>query len=479
MSSKKPIKFYKRLDFKLTIFNTIAFLLMAICICTFLYFRLEHNLLKEIDRLLADEARELMGYFYDYDFFQDVKSIEKRFDKAMLTRKKYPFYYRILNAEGKVIVASKGTPSIKTPFDETILKKARRKKVTTHNILLPDQRYPYRLQNTPVSIGSRLIYIVQIATHLKSMQKTLENFRINILLAILITLFLGSLGGWVISRRGLSPIRVIIEATNKITATSLKERLPAPHSGDEIDYLVNTINHMIARLESSFKKMAQFSADVSHELRSPLCSLKGETEVTLSQDRSLEEYRNVLAKNLETFDSLNKTIEDLLLLSKTDSGNVPLDLATIRLDNLLSNLYDLFKVLADQKNINFTTSPMEKVELKGDKTKLQQLFSNLIDNAIKYTPAGGEINLSLKKQPDQIEVMVKDSGIGIPENELPHIFDRFYRVEKSRSKATGGTGLGLSICKWIVKAHQGEIKAESTPGKGSAFTIILPLKPST
>lgn len=479
MSSKKPIKFYKRLDFKLTIFNTSAFLLMTICICTFLYFRLEHNLLKEIDRLLADETRELRGYFYEYDFFQDVKSIEKRFDKALLTRKQYPFYYRILNAEGKVIVASKGTPSIKTPFDETILKKARRKKVTTYTTLLPDQQYPYRLQSTPVSIGPRLIYIVQIATHLKSMQKTLENFRINILLAILITLFLGSLGGWFLSRRGLSPIRVIIDATNRITATNLKQRLPVPHSGDEIDHLVNTINHMIARLEASFKKITQFSADVSHELRSPLCSLKGETEVTLSQERSIEEYRNVLAKNLETFDSLNNTIEDLLLLSKADSGDVPLDLTTIRLDNLLSNLYDLFKVLADQKNIAFTTSLMERLEIKGDKTKLQQLFSNLIDNAIKYTPAGGKINLSLKNQPNQIEVIVKDSGIGIPENALPHICDRFYRVDKSRSKATGGTGLGLSICKWIVQAHQGEIKAASTPGKGSVFTIILPLRPLT
>ena len=479
MSSKKSIKFYKRLDFKLTIFNTIAFLLMAICICTFLYFRLEHNLLKEIDRLLADESRELIGYFYDYDFFQDVKSIEKRFDNAMLTRKRYPFYYRILNAEGKVIVASKGTPSLKTPFDENILKKARREKVTTHNIFLPDQRYPYRLQSTPISIGPRLIYIVQIATHLKSMQKTLENFRINILLAVLITLFLGSLGGWFLSRRGLSPIMVIIKATNKITATNLKQRLPTPQSGDEIDYLVNTINHMIARLESSFEKMAQFSADVSHELRSPLCSLKGETEVTLSQDRSPEEYRNVLAKNLEIFDSLNKTIEDLLLLSKADSGDVTLALSSIRLDNLLSNLYELFKVLADKKNINFTTSLTEKVALVGDKTKLQQLFCNLIDNAIKYTPAGGKIILSLKTQPHQIEVIVQDSGIGIPENELPHIFDRFYRVEKSRSKTTGGTGLGLSICKWIVKAHQGEIQAESTPGKGSTFIILLPLRPST
>jgi heavy metal sensor kinase len=298
-------------------------------------------------------------------------------------------------------------------------------------------------------------------------------------LAILITLILGSLGGWFLSRRGLSPIRVLIEATNKITATSLKKRLATPHSGDEIDHLINTINQMIARLDDSFNKMAQFSADVSHELRSPLCSLKGETEVLLSQERTLEEYRNVLAKNLETFDSLNNTIEDLLLLSKADSGDVPLDLATIRLDNLLSNLYDLFKVLADQKNITFTTSPIEKVEIQGDKTKLQQLFSNLIDNAIKYTPSGGAINLSLKKHSTQVEAIVSDSGIGIAENELPYIFDRFYRVEKSRSKATGGTGLGLSICHWIVKAHQGEIKAKSTPGKGSSFTIILPLMPST
>jgi heavy metal sensor kinase len=431
-----------------------------------------------MDRFLADETRELIGYFYDYDFFQDIESIKKRFDKEMFIRKSYPFYCRILNAEGKVIVASEGTPSIKTPFDEIILKKARREKVTTYNVLLTDQRYAHRLRSTPIFISSNLIYIVQIATYLKSMQKTLENFRANILLAILISLILGSFGGWFLARRGLSPIAAIIKSTNKITATSLKQRLSDPHSGDEIDHLVSTINNMVNRLENSFKKMSQFTADVSHELRSPLCSLKGETEVILSQERSAEEYRNVLINNLETFGSLNKVIDDLLLLSKADSGDVPLDLVTLRLDKLLSNLYDLFKVLADQKNITFPTPQMETVEIKGDKTKLQQLFSNLIDNAIKYTPSGGKINLSLEYHSHQAEVTVKDSGIGIIESELPHIFDRFYRVEKSRSKATGGTGLGLSICKWIVEAHQGKIKAESEPGKGSIFTIILPIQQS-
>lgn len=474
MSSKKPIKFYKRLDFKLAAFNTSAFFLMAVCICTFLYFRLEHNLLKETDRILADETRELMGYFYDYDFFQDVKSIKKHFDKAMLTRKSYPFYYRILDTKGKVIVASEGTPSIKTSFDETILKKARRRKVITNNVLLPDQRYPYRLRSTPIFIGSSLTYIVQTSTHLKYLQKTLENFRTNILVAIVITLILGAFGGWFLARRGLLPIGTIIKATNKITATSLTQRLPTPHSGDEIDHLVSTINQMIARLESSFKKMAQFSADVSHELRSPLCSLKGETEVALSQKRSAEEYRNVLTKNLETLGSLNKTVEDLLLLSKALPGDLPLDLTTLRLDKLLSNLHDLFKVLADQKDLKFTISELKETEIKGDKTRLQQLFSNLIDNAIKYTSSGGEITLSLNNQGNQVEVTVEDSGIGIVESELSHIFDRFYRVEKSRSKATGGTGLGLSICKWIVEAHQGIIKVTSTPGKGSTFTIVLP-----
>jgi signal transduction histidine kinase len=235
---------------------------------------------------------------------------------------------------------------------------------------------------------------------------------------------------------------------------------------------------MIARLDDSFRKMAQFTADVAHELRSPLCSLKGETEVTLSQERSSVEYHSVLARNLETFNSLNKMIEDLLLLSKVDAGEKPLVVLTpLRLDKLIVNLYDLFKVLADQKSISFTLPHIEDVELKGDKTKLQQLFSNFIDNAIKYTPSGGTIKLSLRNQGEQVHAVIEDSGIGMRDEDLPYIFDRFYRVDKSRSKATGGTGLGLSICRWIVEAHQGKIIVKSELGKGSTFTIILPKQP--
>jgi heavy metal sensor kinase len=475
MSSKKAIKLYKRLDFKLTVFNTCAFLLMALCICTFLYFRLEHTLLKEIDRFLADETRELMGYFYNYDSVQELELIQKGFDKEILKRKFYPLYYRILNAEGKVIFGSQGTESIKTSFDDHVVKNALKRKATTDTLSLPGQRHIYLVRSTPIFIEDHLTYIIQIATHLKFIEKTMNNFLRNILVAIGITLLFGALGGWLLARRGLSPISTIIKATNQITATSLTQRLLSPHSGDEIDHLVSTINDMIARLDDSFRKMAQFTADVAHELRSPLCSLKGETEVTLSQERSSVEYHSVLARNLETFNSLNKMIEDLLLLSKVDAGEKPLVVLTpLRLDKLIVNLYDLFKVLADQKSISFTLPHIEDVELKGDKTKLQQLFSNFIDNAIKYTPSGGTIKLSLRNQGEQVHAVIEDSGIGMRDEDLPYIFERFYRVDKSRSKATGGTGLGLSICRWIVEAHQGKIMVKSELGKGSTFTIILP-----
>ena len=219
--------------------------------------------------------------------------------------------------------------------------------------------------------------------------------------------------------------------------------------------------------------MAEFTADVSHELKTPICAMRGEAEVLLSKERKAEEYQEGLAHFIEQFDHLNHMINDLILLSKFDATQVELKMTPLRLDLLIKDLCNLFQILAEQNRIDLEMVTIEEVTVIGDKARLQQLFMNLIDNAIKYT-SKGSIHIIVKKDEGAALVKIKDTGIGIPEEERERIFKRFYRVDKSRSRETGGAGLGLSIAEWIVHAHHGRIEVKSEIGKGSTFTVHLP-----
>jgi heavy metal sensor kinase len=294
------------------------------------------------------------------------------------------------------------------------------------------------------------------------------------LAALPIILVLGALGGWVLARRSLSPIGYIASKAQSISSENLSERLKVRGTDDEMDDLIRTINEMITRLESSFKRMAEFTADVSHELKTPICAMRGEAEVLLSKGRKAEEYQEGLIHFIEQFDHLNKMTDNLILLSKFDATQVELKMALIRLDLLIKDLCNLFQVLAEQNHMVLEMGTIEEVTVTGDKVRLQQLFTNLIDNAIKYT-SRGSIHVTVEKNKDSALVKIRDTGIGIPKEEQEKIFKRFYRVDKSRSKETGGVGLGLSIAEWIVHAHHGRIEVESEVNQGSTFTVYLPI----
>ena len=326
--------------------------------------------------------------------------------------------------------------------------------------------------------GGKLKYVIQIATHLHTMHESIENFRGHLFIAFFLALFFGSIGGWLLSRKSLRPIDKITETTKRITASNLSERLPLQGTGDDLDRLATTINQMMERLEESFQKLSRFTADAAHELRTPLAALKGETEVLLSRKRSSEDYQEALTNNLERLDFLTKLVNDLLILSQADEGKASLKIENLNFSELLKELYEAFNIVAMQKKISFTFSAPEEALINGDSIKLKQLFSNLIDNAIKYTSDGGTISLIVQPGKDQVTVVLKDTGIGIPSDDLPHIFDRFYRVDTSRSRLSGGVGLGLSICQWIVKAHHGTIDVKSQPHQGTTFTVTLPTHPT-
>jgi heavy metal sensor kinase len=278
-----------------------------------------------------------------------------------------------------------------------------------------------------------------------------------------------------LARRSLSPIGYIASKARSITSENLSERLHPRGTDDEMDDLIQTINGMIARLESSFKRMAEFTADASHELKTPICAMRGEAEVLLLKERTIEEYQEGLAHFIEQFDQLNQMINDLILLSKFDVSQVELRMGPLRLDLLIKDLCNLFQVLAEQNKIALEMGAIEEVTVTGDKVRLQQLFTNLIDNAIKYT-LRGSIHVTVERNEGMALIKVRDTGIGIPKEEQEKIFKRFYRVDKSRSRDTGGVGLGLSIADWIAHAHRGKIEVESEVNQGSTFTVYLPVE---
>jgi heavy metal sensor kinase len=456
----------------MTLWYVITFLISALLICGFLYLRLRHQLIKEIDQFLLDETEEVRSVFYRNP--NEIDSL-KKFEYNMMSREHYPFFFQILDKEGNPLYISKEFRTMGYVVSDLVLKNARDKKETREKIYSPWRRTPYRIISTPVYQNKKLTEIIQLGTHLRFVRKNLTHFRNNILIAFPILLILGSLGGWILARRSLSPIGYIASKAQNITSQNLSERLTQRGTGDEMDDLIKTINGMIARLESSFKRMTEFTADASHELKTPISAMKGEAEVLLSKGRPAEEYQEGLIHFIEQFDHLNRLINDLILLSKFDSSQMELKMVPLRLDILLQDLCNLFQVLAEQKNVAFMIGSLHEVVIIGDKMRLQQLFTNFIDNAIKYT-SKGTIQVTLEKNREVALVKIEDTGIGIPKDEQKNIFKRFYRVDKSRSRETGGVGLGLSIAEWIVHAHHGRIEVDSELNQGSTFTVYLPLQ---
>ncbi len=472
MSWKIGGRFYRRTDIKMTLWYMLTFLASSLVICSFLYLGLRYRLLKEIDRFLLDETTEM-----EKVLSQEPKETNflMRFEDEVMARKYYPFFFQILDPEGTPLYISRGFHEIGHGIQDRVLINARNRRGTLETIDSYQGRIAFRIISTPVYRDGRLTEIIQLGTQLHYVQKNLSHFEKYLLIALPIVLVLGTLGGWILARRSLSPIGYIVAKAESITSQNLSERLIPRGTDDEMDDLIRTINEMISRLESSFKRMAEFTADASHELKTPICAMRGEAEVLLLKERKAEEYQEGLANFIEQFDHLNQMINDLILLSKVDTTEVALKMTPLRLDLLIKDLCNFFQILAEQKNIALETGPLEEVTVMGDKVRLQQLFTNLIDNAIKYTSRGG-IHVTVEKDEDAVAVKVSDTGMGIPEEEREKIFKRFYRMDKSRSRETGGVGLGLSIAEWIAHAHQGRIEVDSKISQGSTFIVYLPLQ---
>ncbi len=292
-----------------------------------------------------------------------------------------------------------------------------------------------------------------------------------------VALIVSVLGGYFLASRSFKPVDEITRIARAITAHNLDRRIQ--HSGvdDELGRLVATFNEMIIRLQHSFSQIQQFSIDASHELRTPLTIMRGELELAVrAKHQTPKEYRQILSSALEETIRMTTIVENLLALTKEDLERSPTDFRDVWLRQIVEELHEDSELLAENKKITVKVGTMDDALIHGDPVRIRQLLLNLIDNAIKYTPEKGTVELSLTRENGNANVRVKDTGIGIPHEEQTKIFDRFYRIDKARSRDMGGSGLGLSISKWIAELHGGSISVESEIKKGSVFTVTLPLK---
>jgi heavy metal sensor kinase len=340
---------------------------------------------------------------------------------------------------------------------------------------LPFEKDPLRVLDRTVTAGNQS-YVVQVAEEMDDFYGALDRFRTLLLVAIPILLLGAASGGYWMSRHALDPVDRIIQTAQNISVHNLSSRLDVPATGDELQRLSETLNGMLERLETAFKKITQFTADASHELRTPVAVMRTRAELSLRRARSVEDYRDTVAQIHSELERTTELIEKLMFLARTDSGADPIPFAPVNLSEIVHEVDTQGSALAENKQVSFHENvPEHPVWVQGDEHLLRRLFLILIDNAVKYTPAEGMVEVSILEQNGIAIGQVRDTGIGVAAADLPNIFERFYRADKARSRETGGTGLGLSIGRWIAEAHAGTIEVESSPGHGSTFQVRLPL----
>ncbi|TMC59338.1 MAG: HAMP domain-containing histidine kinase [Chloroflexi bacterium] len=388
-------------------------------------------------------------------------------------------FVQVLRAsDAQVVGASENLGSQTLPHGDDVLAPARNGE-STYSIFTTDNHVRFRVLSAPISLGGRVIGITQVAASLQGIERTLNLLALLLAVGTFSAVGVSALIGYLLAGRALKPIDDITRAAHAIAQTrDLEQRVRETHNSDELDRLAITFNEMLQRLDRLFRTQQRFLADVSHEMRTPLTIIRG--NLSLLHKTSAPEEQAVVKTIDDEAGRMQRLIGDLLLLAQSDAGAINMQRQPVEIDTLLLDVYRQARVMAQSRNgqLKITLGNEDQALVEGDPDRLKQLLLDLTENAIKYTPSG-EIKLSLHKQNSMVGVSVSDTGVGIPAEDLPHIFERFYRVDKARGReaptsAGSGTGLGLSIADWIARSHGGYIEVQSETGKGSTFTVWLP-----
>lgn len=333
---------------------------------------------------------------------------------------------------------------------------------------------PFRFFFQRLSVNGH-VFTVEMGAPAEDAVETLHLFRNYLLMFAPLLLIVAAGVGYWMSRRALSPVDELVRTARDVSGVNLSSRLQKLETGDELQRLSDTLNEMLDRIEAAFLRVTQFTADASHELRTPVSLIRTEAELALRRSRGEAEYQEALRHILLESERTTMLLEQLLSLARADSGRETLQMQPVDLRSLLRGVVDSWQQVAAIRGLNFSANIDDRESfVMGDETLLHRLADILLDNAFKFTPVAGSVELSLASKGDNLRLTVQDSGVGIPQDEQSKIFERFYRVDKAHSRALGGAGLGLSIAQWIASQHRGSITVESNPGEGAAFRVDLP-----
>lgn len=465
MSLRKRISPRNSLAFRLTLWYAgifaisacIAFLLFYTLITSFILDRTDQELLDQSNRL------SLLLASQGVDSVRNAMIIES---EAAGVKK---VFFRLLNTNGQVFSLSNMSYWKDIDIDTTAIRQLFRDNSPVFQTIditgrTDEVRILYSALNPDV--------ILQVGLAMESYSSFLQAFQKVFIATMSLLIILAAGVGWFMARRAVSGVEAVTRTAQKISAGTLEERVPVTGKGDEIDQLAITFNQMVERIQTLLKEIREMSDNIAHDLRSPIARIRGAAEVTLTSSKALSEYESMAASIIEECDRLLDMINTMLMISKTESGVTRFASKEIDLTTVVRQAYEIFEPTAEDKGVFFRCDIADGIHLAGDTPMIQRMLSNLLDNAIKYTPSGGTISITASEGHDQAVIEVRDSGIGISEQDLPHIFERFFRCDQSRSQA--GIGLGLSLARAIARAHGGDIAVESTLGQGSTFTVWLP-----
>jgi heavy metal sensor kinase len=455
---------------QLTLWYTGILLVILLVVSVLSYSLLRWSVIHDVDQSLVTTAHVVRQASEEVGAATLIPGPEAAL-RELLGPEFYDKFFRLLDPEGRTRARSRLRREGTLPLSPEARANAGRGRATFETVLLADGAA--RILTLPIVRGGRVVQLIQVGMSLEGSQRTLSRYRTILGVLVPLALGLAAMGGALVARRALRPVDAMSLTARRITAEDLTQRLLLRGTGDELDRLAETLNAMLARLEDAFAEVRRFAADAAHELRTPLTVLRGEIEVALRGERSPDEYRRVLQSSLEEVERLTRLAEDLLMLSRF-SVTVSAPRQRVELESLVLDVLDAGTQLAHRRGVSITSIALTPAAVVGDAAALRRALLNLVDNAVKYTPAGGKVGVSLLRGDRMVSIVVRDSGIGIAPVDAERIFEPFVRLEGAREGTEGGAGLGLSIARSIVVAHGGQLTLESSPGDGSVFTVRLP-----
>ncbi|MFO0938352.1 MAG: heavy metal sensor histidine kinase [Gemmataceae bacterium] len=452
---------------RLTIWYAGSAFVLILAAVGFMYLILARNLDREDDGQIADQVRVMRDLLVERP--GDLVAVRQEAEQEFQSRQHTQVYIRLLDGGGRVLVETPGLESLlvqmEFPRPVTYLGRGEERKAKNGK--------PFRVMSVRMESVTQegTEYIIQAAMDRSSEAELLADYRRNIWPVLTAGLLLCILVGYQIARRGLLPVRLVIDTARRIDMANISERIVADSLPADLIDLAVTFNRMLDRLEGSFTRLDQFSADIAHELRTPVNNLRGEVEVALCNPRSHEQYRELLASNLEECERLTRLIESLLFLARAENPKTQIVKESIDVGIELATVCDYYEAVASEKGIKLIVVVSGLVQAELNRPLFQRAVGNLVENALSHTPQGGTITLSSHINDTLAVVEVIDSGTGIPKAHLSHIFDRFYRADSARNSSAGNVGLGLSIIKSIVDLHGGKVEIVSQEASGTRVTM--------